>query len=85
MEKKYYIIIPKFESKEIGLKYLSDNQKKFSFSVDDVVYDNNGIQLERPLNSTIVPIENIFLRIYDIQSPGSLYVESGFIKYYKLV
>ena len=85
MEKKYHIVIPKFESKEIGLKYLSDSQKYFSFSVDEIVYDMNGVVIERPSESTIISIKDIFLGIYDNSSPGVLYIESGFIKYYKII
>lgn len=85
MEKIYHIIIPEFSTKEIGLKYLSDNKNYFSFFVENIVYDKDGYEIEKPSNSTIISINEIYLQINEKQSPGVLFIEGGFIKYYKSI
>lgn len=83
MEKKEYIITPGFTTIEDGLKYLEDNNYEFSFSVNNETYNSNGVKINTPDNSEFILINNIYIDIYTNAGPGQLYVEDGFLKYYK--
>ena len=83
MEKKEFIIIPEFTTIEDGLKYIVNNDIKFSFSVNNETYSSNGIKINTPNNSEIININNIFIGVYYNAGPGQLYIENDFLKYYK--
>ena len=83
MEKKEFIIIPEFTSLINALDYIENNKIKISFSVNGVTYSSNGIKNYTPNNGTIMNINDIYIDIYVNPSPGQLYVDNDFLKYYK--
>lgn len=83
MEKKEFIIIPEFITIEDGLKYIKDNDTKFSFSVNNETYSSDGVKIDVPINYEVININNIYIDIYDNPCPGQLYIENDFLKYYK--
>lgn len=83
MEKKEYIILPEFISVEDALTYLETKNVKFSFSVNNETYSSDGVQISTPNNSEIIPINDIYIDIYENPQPGQLYVEDDYLKYYK--
>jgi len=83
MEKKEFIIIPEFTTIEDGLKYIVDNDIKFSFSVNNETYSSDGVKIDTPINCELININDIYIGINDNPSPGQLYIEDDFLKYYK--
>ena len=83
MEKKEFIILPEFTSLANGLKYIKTNNINISFSVNGGIFSSNSIKIDVPNNSTIIPIDGIYIDIYDNPMPGQLYIDNDFLKYYK--
>jgi len=83
MERTEFIILPEFITIVNGLEYLETNKIKFSFSVNNETYSSDGVQISTPNNSEIIPINDIYIDIYENPQPGQLYVEDDYLKYYK--
>lgn len=81
--KKEFIILPRFKSIMDGLNYLNGTEYKFCFVSDGIAYSIDGIRIESPDNAEVINIENIYIEIYEDPFPGQLYIENGFLKYYK--
>ena len=83
MEKKEFIILPEFLSIENALEYIETNDIKFSFSVNNETYSSDGVKIDNPIEFEIIPINKIFIGIYENPLDGQLYIENDFLKYYK--
>lgn len=83
MEKKEFIVIPAFTSFVDALKYIENSKIKFSFSVNNETYSSNSIKNYTPTNGTVININDICIDIYVNPSPGQLYIDNDFLKYYK--
>jgi hypothetical protein len=85
MKKKVYIILIGFNSIQEGIEYNQNSPYKISFSVDGVTYNEDGDTIETPNNSEVIPNGGIY--VCNNQNPisGQLYIEDGFLKYFKYV
>ena len=85
MKKKVYIILIGFNSIQEGIEYNQTSPYKISFSVDGVTYNEDGDVIETPNNSGVIPNVGIYVCNNQNPIPGQLYIEDGFLKYFKYV
>jgi hypothetical protein len=83
MGKKEFIILIEFSSLENALLYIDVNNTRFSFSVAGETYSSDGDLIDVLDDFDIININDIYIDIYDNPLPGELYIENGFLKYYK--
>lgn len=83
MTKNEIIILPIFDSIEEGSSYLTTNAYEFAFSVNNKTYSITGVEIDTPINSELIPINTIFIQLFNNPQCGQLYVEDGFLKYFK--
>ena len=83
MEKKEYIILPEFTTNESALEYFETSEIKFSFSVNGEIFSSDGVKINKPNNTNIVNINDLYIGVYDNPRSGELYIENDFLKYYK--
>lgn len=83
MTKNEIIILPIFNSIEEGSSYLTTSALDFAFSVNNKTYSITGIEIDTPINSQLIPINDIYIQLHGDPQPGQLYVEDGFLKYFK--
>jgi hypothetical protein len=81
--KTIYNILIEFNSKEEGLEYMQTSKYPFSFTDSLNIYNPEGDTIPPPENVSIYKPSEIFIGFEDIDAPGMLYVEDGFLRYYK--
>lgn len=84
MENEHIVLI-NFDDINSGIYFMTTINTPFSFIVDNVTYDYLGNVIQTPNDFDMYNLNEICLVIYDIPSPGVLYVNNGFLKYYKEV
>jgi hypothetical protein len=82
MENEHIVLI-NFNNINDGVYFMSNINTPFSFMVDDVTYDYLGNIIQTPNDFDLYDLGEIYLDIHIIPSPGVLYVDNGFLKYYK--
>jgi len=83
MTKNEIIILPIFDSIEDGSSYLTTNALEFAFAVNDKIYSSTMVEIIAPINSELIPINGIFIQLFEDPQPGQLHIEDGFLKYFK--
>lgn len=84
MNRIEYILIINFNSKEEALAYIQESGLSFSFSVLNVeIFNSIGELIEAPLEYNSFNVDEISLSNASDPLPGELYIEDGFLKYYK--
>jgi len=84
MNRIEYIIIVNFPTKEEALAYIQESGLSFSFSVLGVeIFNPLGELIEAPLEYNSFNVDEISLSNTSDPLPGELYIEDGFLKYYK--
>jgi len=83
MIEKEYIILLGFDTIQGGIDYMVTSPHNFSFSVGGDTYDYEGNLLETPLESSVISEGGIYITNTENPQPGSLYINGGFLKYYK--
>lgn len=83
MEKKEYIVLINFQSVSDGLNYLNEFNTPFCFLVGGSTYDGSGNLITTPNDFIQYESGEIWIDIHETPHPGELYVESGFLKFYK--
>jgi len=78
-----YIIIILFNSKLEGMTYLHNNNLEFVFTDGNGFYDKYGVDVLVDFEYEEYQLNQISLQISDKNIPGSLYLDNGFIKYFK--
>jgi hypothetical protein len=84
MENEHIVLI-NFDDINSGVYFMTTINTPFSFIVDNITYDYLGNVIQTPNDFDMYNLNEICLVIYDIPSPGVLYVNNGFLKYYKEV
>ena len=82
MENEHIVLI-NFNDVNDGVAFMENINTPFSFIVNDMVYDYLGIQITTPSSYEVYNPNEIYLDIYKNPSPGVLYVDGGYLKYYK--
>ena len=86
MEVLEKIVIVEFNSISEALDYMKESGNSFAFKVTDDIYSDSGDIILIESEYTSVLINEIWLGDISNKSlPGVLYVEDGFLKYYKEV
>lgn len=80
-----YIIIVRFNTKLDGLNYLHNNGYQFVFTDGDIFYDAYGVEVIVDFEHETHDFDKISLQVGSKDLPGSLYIDNGFIKYFKEV
>lgn len=83
MTKNEIIILPIFNSIEEASSYLTTNALEFAFSVNNKTYSVTGIEIDTPINSQLIPINDIYIQLHSDPLSGQLFLEDGFLKYFK--
>jgi hypothetical protein len=87
MVRNEFIVIPRFNSVEEGIDYLTTNNISFSFGVDDKFFSILGDEIFIPEGSIIFGIDDAkdlkYIELHVDPLPGQLYVDNGLLKYYK--
>ena len=79
------IMIVEFNSISNALDYMVESGNSFAFKVEDKVYSGSGIIISRPDSFDVVFGEIWLGGISEKSVPGVLYIEDGFLKYFKEV
>jgi hypothetical protein len=78
------IIIVEFDSISNALGYLEDSGNYFSFKVGDLIYSELGEIISESSEYEVILFGEIWLNdISDNPHSGQLYIDNGFLKYYK--
>jgi len=84
MNKVEYIIIINFSTKEEALSYMQSSGLNFSFSVANTEFFNSaGDIISEPESYNSFDKGDISISDKADPLPGELYIENGFLKYYK--
>jgi len=83
MNKTIYIILVGFNTLQEGLDYMTSSPYNFSFIVGGQTYDSLGNPIATPDNPEIIQYGQIYITDNENPAPGDLYIEDGFLKYYK--
>jgi hypothetical protein len=83
MTKKINIILLGFNTLQEGIDYMQSSPYKFSFSFNGNSYDFTGLGISTPENSSVIDEGGIYVCSSENPSPGELYIENGFLQYYK--
>lgn len=78
-----FIIIILFNSKLEGITYLDNSEHKFVFTDGDEYYDKDGDIVDVDFEHETYTLDQISLQIGEKSLPGGLYLDNGFIKYFK--
>lgn len=78
-----YIVLLEFNTINDGVDFMQNINTPFSFMVNNVTYDYQGSVIQTPIEYDLYSLNQIYLDIYEVPSPGVLYVSEGFLKYYK--
>ena len=82
MENEYIVLI-EFNTINEGVDFMQNINTPFSFMVNNITYDYLGNVIQTPMEYDLYTLNEIYLDIHIIPSPGVLYVGDGFLKYYK--
>lgn len=86
-EDKIFVLLPRFNTKDDGLNYMSTSEYKFAFIVDDIIYSYDGIELSLTMDYIDVLIENMQFNNIKINknlaNDSELYLEDNILQYYK--
>lgn len=83
MTQENFIILIEFKTIEEGLNFMNESENYFSFSVKNKTYSSVGQEIKTPDNSSIIYFGDIFIGIIENPMPGELFIENGFLQYYK--
>lgn len=83
MNKKIHIILVGFNTLQDGIDYMVSSPYKFAFIVGGQTYDSIGNPITTPENSEVVNFGSIYITDNENPASGDLYIEGGFLKYYK--
>ena len=79
------IVIVEFDLISNAIDYMEESGNSFAFKVEDNIYSGSGVILSSPDSFEDVLFGDIWLGgISEKSLPGSLYIEDGFLKYYKV-
>jgi hypothetical protein len=78
-----YIVLLDFNAINDGVDFMQNINTPFSFMVNDIAYDYLGNVIQTPVEYDLYSLNQIYLDIHEVPSPGVLYVSDGFLKYYK--
>ena len=82
MENEHIVLI-NFNTINDGIDFMSSINIPFSFIVSGITYDYLGNAIQTPDDFDVYNLGEIYLDIHEVPSPGVLYVNNGFLKYYK--
>lgn len=80
-----HIILINFNTINDGINFMSNINTPFSFIVNDVTYDYLGNVIQTPTDFDMYNLGEIYLDIHGAPSPSVLYINNGFLKYYKQI
>ena len=85
MTEKEYIVLLGFNSVQDGIDYMQSSSRSFAFSVGGSTYDYEGNSISTPTDYSVINEGDIYIGELESQfpGPGDLYVEGGFLKYFK--
>jgi hypothetical protein len=84
MEKKEYIVLINFQSINEGVNFVNTFITPFCFLFNGETYDSQGNIIQTPDEFVVYNPNEIYVSITELSpSPGDLYVENSFLKYFK--
>jgi hypothetical protein len=83
MTERIYTFLFNFNTIQEGVDYMSNSPHKVAFSVGGQTYDKLGNPIPTPDYSDITEVVNVFSVNNTNPWPGELYVDNGFLRYYK--
>jgi hypothetical protein len=83
MIERVYTILVGFNTLQNGIDYMFSSPYKIAFSVDGQTYSYLGQPIDTPVDSEIIMVGNVFITNTEDPAPGDVYIDNGFLKYYK--
>lgn len=80
-----HIILINFNTINDGIDFMANINTPFSFISNGVTYDYLGNVIQTPNDFDIYNLDEIYLDIHEVPSPSVLYIDNGFLKYYKQI
>ena len=85
MKTKIYTVLIVIDDIDEGIAFVNLFPDPFCFYCQGTTYDNNGNPVPMPTDAQLLQQNEIYITVNENAESGQLYVDAGFLKYYKFI